>query len=358
VAEAAAAMGALERGALDPLDLFDALDHQLRNPVAPRDVVVVGRIGVQQHDLEFVAIPGVDQTGGVGEPDAMLQRHAAAWQHEASVALGHGDCEAGGDQHPTATRDDGHVDPSQQVDPGVARGGIPRQRQFRIETNDLNSNHAIRHYGSRPADSRQLGCTRTSQLAPVAWRVVLVWMDLEMTGLDPTRDVIVEIATLITDDDLRIIAEGPDLVIHQPDEVLAIMDPYVVDMHTRSGLLNEIKESTLTLEEAGRLTLEFIKSHVPSERSVPLCGNSIGMDRRFLAAYLPEIENWLHYRSVDVSSVKELVKRWYPAAISKRPHKTGNHRALGDIRESVSELQYYRERAFIPATGTEDITTA
>jgi oligoribonuclease len=182
-------------------------------------------------------------------------------------------------------------------------------------------------------------------------------MDLEMTGLDPSRDVIVEIATLITDDNLQILAEGPDLVVHQPDEVLAIMDPFVVDMHTRSGLLTEIKESTLTLEEAGRLTLEFIKTFVTSERSVPLCGNSIGMDRRFLAAYLPEIENYLHYRSVDVSSVKELVKRWYPEAISKRPHKVGNHRALGDIRESVNELRYYRERAFIPVEASTPVPT-
>ena len=141
---------------------------------------------------------------------------------------------------------------------------------------------------------------------------VLVWMDLEMTGLDHTLDVIVEIATIVTDDDLTIVAEGPDLVIHQPDEVLAAMDPFVLDMHTRSGLLEAIKASTISLEEAGAATLEFIKQHVPEPMTVPLCGNSIGTDRRFLAAYLPDIENHLHYRSIDVSSVKELVKRWYP----------------------------------------------
>ena len=173
-------------------------------------------------------------------------------------------------------------------------------------------------------------------------------MDLEMTGLDPARDVIVEIATLVTDDDLQIIAEGPDLVVHQPDDVLATMDAFVVEMHTRSGLLEAIKQSTTSLEEAGAATLEFIKAHAPLASTVPLCGNSIGMDRRFLAAYLPDIENWLHYRSVDVSSVKELVRRWYPAVVAGRPHKAGSHRALDDIRESVDELRYYRDRVFIP----------
>jgi oligoribonuclease len=178
---------------------------------------------------------------------------------------------------------------------------------------------------------------------------VLVWMDLEMTGLDPAQDVIVEIATLVTDDNLEIVAEGPDLVVHQPDEVLERMDPFVRDMHTRSGLLTAIRESTVTLEEAGAATLAFIKQHVPEPRTVPLCGNSIGTDRRFLAAYLPDIENWLHYRSVDVSSVKELVKRWYPDLTSAHPNKMGSHRALGDIRESVNELRFYRQRVFVPA---------
>src|SRR5262245_32774689 len=173
-------------------------------------------------------------------------------------------------------------------------------------------------------------------------------MDLEMTGLDPARDVIVEIATLITDDDLQIIAEGPDLVIHQPDEVLDGMDPFVVEMHTRSGLLDAIRASTTTLDEAGAATLAFLREHIPVSRTVPLCGNSIGTDRRFLAAYLPEIENFLHYRSVDVSSVKELVRRWYPTVRAQRPRKVGSHRALDDIRESVAELRYYRGRVFVP----------
>jgi oligoribonuclease len=178
---------------------------------------------------------------------------------------------------------------------------------------------------------------------------MLVWMDLEMTGLDPTTDVIVEIATIITDDDLEIVAEGPDLVVHQPDAALTGMVPVVVDMHTSSGLLEAIKASTTTLEEAGAATLEFIKAHVPTPRTIPLCGNSIGTDRRFLAKYLPEIEDHLHYRSVDVSTIKELTRRWYPGAIEATPRKATAHRALDDIRESIQELRWYREHVFKPA---------
>jgi oligoribonuclease len=173
-------------------------------------------------------------------------------------------------------------------------------------------------------------------------------MDLEMTGLDPSKHVIVEIATLVTDDDLTVVAEGPDLVVHQSEEALALMEPIVVEMHTKSGLLDAIRESTVTLEQAGQATLEFIKQHVTEPRKVPLCGNSIGMDRRFLDQHLPEIENWLHYRSVDVSSVKELVRRWYPTLNNGRPYKAGAHRALDDIRESVAELRFYREHVFLP----------
>ena len=171
-------------------------------------------------------------------------------------------------------------------------------------------------------------------------------MDLEMTGLEPARHVIVEIATVVTDDDLNILAEGPDLVINPGDEAMAAMEEVVRTMHTKSGLLDAIAASTITLEDAGRQTLEFIKQHVPAARSVPLCGNSIGTDRRFLAAYLPEIEDWLHYRSVDVSTIKELARRWYPAAVAAAPQKAGGHRALDDIRESIEELRYYRSTVF------------
>jgi oligoribonuclease len=175
---------------------------------------------------------------------------------------------------------------------------------------------------------------------------VLVWMDLEMTGLDPARHVIVEIATLVTDDDLVIVDEGPDLVVNHPPEVLTAMEDVVRDMHTRSGLLDAIAASDISLADAGAQTLDFIKRHVPSPRTVPLCGNSIGTDRRFLALYLPDIENYLHYRSVDVSTLKELALRWRPEVLDAAPKKASSHRALDDIRESVAELRYYRETLF------------
>ena len=175
---------------------------------------------------------------------------------------------------------------------------------------------------------------------------MLVWMDLEMTGLDPTHDAIVEIATLVTNDELDVIAEGPDLVVHQPPEVLAGMQDVVREMHTRSGLLAAIEASTITLADAGAQTLAFLKEHVPEPRSVPLAGNSIGTDRRFLAAHLPEIEEWLHYRCVDVSTIKELARRWHPEAVASAPEKKGGHRALDDIRESVEELRHYRSTVF------------
>jgi oligoribonuclease len=182
-------------------------------------------------------------------------------------------------------------------------------------------------------------------------------MDLEMTGLDPARHTIVEIATLVTDDNLAVVAEGPDLVVHAEAAELAAMDDFVRDMHTRSGLLEAITSSTLTLADAGRQTLEFIKAHVPEKRTVPLCGNSIGTDRRFLAAQLPDIENWLHYRSVDVSTVKELCRRWYPEALAKAPEKGTTHRALEDIRESLAELAYYRSVIFAPGGDSPEEPT-
>jgi oligoribonuclease len=180
---------------------------------------------------------------------------------------------------------------------------------------------------------------------------MLAWMDLEMTGLESSRHVIVEVASLITDDDLTIVAEGPDLVVHATPEQLADMDDFVTSMHSRSGLLDAITSSTLTLEEAGAQTLAFLKLHIPEPRTVPLAGNSIGTDRRFLATYLPEVEEYLHYRSVDVSTVKELCRRWYPDAYKAAPEKKGGHRALQDIVESVAELRYYRTAIFNPAAS-------
>ncbi len=171
-------------------------------------------------------------------------------------------------------------------------------------------------------------------------------MDLEMTGLDPSRDDIVEIATLLTDDNLDIVAEGPDLVIAIDQTMLDGMSDVVRDMHTKSGLLAAIKETTTTLEEAAFATLAFLKEHIVEPGTVPLCGNSIGTDRRFLAARMPEVEAFLHYRSVDVSTIKELARRWYPDAYNNAPKKAGGHRALEDIKESVEELKYYRRTIF------------
>lgn len=171
-------------------------------------------------------------------------------------------------------------------------------------------------------------------------------MDLEMTGLDPTRHAIVEIATLVTDDGLEVVAEGPDLVINPGPGALDGIEPVVRTMHTRSGLLEAIAASSVTLGAAGAATLEFIKAHAPEPRSVPLCGNSIGTDRRFLATHLPEIEAHLHYRSIDVSSIKELCRRWYPDAYAGAPAKHSGHRALDDIKESLGELRHYRSTIF------------
>ena len=175
---------------------------------------------------------------------------------------------------------------------------------------------------------------------------MLAWIDLEMTGLDPDENVVVEIATLITNDELEIIAEGPDLVIHATEEDLAKMDSFVVDMHTKSGLLPEIRNSNISVEEAEKQTMAFLNEHIKKEKSVPLCGNSIGTDRRFLAKYLPNIENFLHYRSVDVSSIKELVKRWFPEILEEAPKKNGGHRAMEDIKASVEELRFNRTKVF------------
>jgi oligoribonuclease len=177
-------------------------------------------------------------------------------------------------------------------------------------------------------------------------------MDLEMTGLDPADHVIVEIATIVTDDDLNIVAEGPDIVVHATDDQLSKMDDVVVQMHRESGLTDAIRASTTTLEEAGHRTLEFLRGALADPSKVPLCGNSIGVDRRFLHAQLPEIEHCLHYRSIDVSTVKELARRWYPSVYGRAPKKQGSHRALGDIRESIIELAYYRDVFFkLPDKG-------
>jgi oligoribonuclease len=175
----------------------------------------------------------------------------------------------------------------------------------------------------------------------------LVWIDLEMTGLDTSRHTIVEIAVLVTDSELELVDdEGIDLIVHAGPDALAEMDDYVRKMHTKSGLLPAIEESELTLAEAGDRVLEYLAAHLPGPNTTPLCGNSIGVDRRFLDRYLTEVDQYLHYRSIDVSSVKELCRRWYPDVYKKRPDKKETHRALDDIRESIEELRFYRQTIF------------
>lgn len=179
----------------------------------------------------------------------------------------------------------------------------------------------------------------------------IVWIDMEMTGLDPERERIIEVAALITDGELEIIAEGPNLVVHQASAVLEGMDDWNKRHHGASGLIDRVKASTVTEGEAEAELLAFIKAHC-GERTAPLAGNSIHQDRRFLNRYMPTVDAYLHYRLIDVSSIKELARRWYPSVVSGAPQKCGNHRALDDIRESIEELRYYREKLFVPSEGT------
>lgn len=176
----------------------------------------------------------------------------------------------------------------------------------------------------------------------------LVWIDLEMTGLDVDRHVIVEVACLLTDSDLAPLDEGIDLVVKASEDELSQMGEYVTAMHDRSGLLEQIRAAELTVADAEARALAYVKQHVKSPRSAPLCGNSIGMDRRFIARYMPLLDDHLHYRHVDVSSFKELCRRWYPEEYAKRPDKSETHRAAEDIRESIEELQYYRSAIMKP----------
>ena len=174
---------------------------------------------------------------------------------------------------------------------------------------------------------------------------LLVWMDLEMTGLNPNRDRILEIAVLITDHELNILAEGPNLVLHQSDESLSAMDEWNTEHHGKSGLVDRVRASTLDETSAEKELLAFLKQYC-APQSAPLAGNSVHQDRRFLQRYMSQIDAYLHYRLVDVSTIKELGRRWYPDAYSKRPKKKGAHRALGDIHESIEELRYYRNAFF------------
>lgn len=172
----------------------------------------------------------------------------------------------------------------------------------------------------------------------------LIWIDMEMTGLDPESCVVLEIATIVTDAQLNILAEGPVLAVHQPDDVLANMNEWCIDVHGKTGLTQRCRESNISVTDAQHQTIEFLSHWVPAGKS-PLCGNTIGQDRRFMVKYMPELEAYCHYRSIDVSTIKELAVRWQPDVL-KGFNKKGVHLALDDIQESIAELQYYRSHVF------------
>jgi oligoribonuclease len=184
----------------------------------------------------------------------------------------------------------------------------------------------------------------------------LVWVDCEMTGLDLQHDALVEVAVLVTDSNLNVLGEGVDLVINPPDEAIAQMSDVVRQMHTASGLIEQFPVG-VTLEHANAVVLKYLRKFVPEPARTPLAGNTVHMDRLFLERDLPEVEAWLHYRNVDVSSIKELVRRWYPRVYFASPNKSGNHRALGDIQDSIDELRYYRRTVFVPLPGPDSATS-
>ncbi|MGP5660353.1 oligoribonuclease [Corynebacterium falsenii] len=186
----------------------------------------------------------------------------------------------------------------------------------------------------------------------------IVWADCEMTGLDPDQHVLVEIAVIVTDAQLNPLDEGIDLVIHATEDELSRMDDFVRKMHGSSGLTEQIRESQISLAEAERQVLEYVKKFVPVARMAPLAGNSIGTDRTFIARYMPDLNEYLHYRMIDVSSVKELARRWYPRVYNGQPEKGMAHRALADIKESIRELAYYRSALMVPEQPELEAITA
>lgn len=190
----------------------------------------------------------------------------------------------------------------------------------------------------------------TSNVALVSDKLV-VWMDCEMTGLRLDSDKLIEVSALVTDSDLNILGDGVDIVIHADDAALAAMPPVVAEMHARSGLTDEVRRSTVTVAEAEQQVLDYIRQYVPTPRTVPLAGNSIATDRAFIARDMPALDAHLHYRMIDVSSIKELCRRWYPRIYFGQPEKGLTHRALADIKESIRELEYYRRTAFVAPPG-------
>ena len=183
----------------------------------------------------------------------------------------------------------------------------------------------------------------------------IIWIDCEMTGLSLQRDALVEVAALVTDFELNQLGDGVDVVVRPPDEAIEQMDDFVRDMHTTSGLIDELA-SGVSLAEAERLVLDYVRTFVPEPRKAPLGGNTVATDRGFLARDMPELEAHMHYRIIDVSSIKELSRRWYPRVYFNAPKKSGGHRALADIRESIAELRYYRQAVFVPQPGPDSAT--
>ncbi len=213
---------------------------------------------------------------------------------------------------------------------------------FRRSTRECANARGVR-------DARCPRCVLSADVAESAGH--LVWIDCEMTGLDLTKDKLIEVAVLITDSELNVLDPGLDLIISADDADLDGMTEFVAEMHATSGLTDEVRASTLTLAEAEQQVLAYVKQFVPERRTAPLCGNSIGTDRGFLARDMPELDDHLHYRMVDVSSVKELARRWFPRVYFAQPAKGLAHRALADIIESVRELAYYRSTLFVAAPG-------
>ena len=312
-------------------------NHQLGDAIPGLHRVVRLGIEVDERHFDFAAIAGVDQAGGVHAGNSVPDGEPTAGQDEAAVTLGDSQGEARADEGPATARRQMVSLVRHEVAPRVADVGVSG-KLCRL----AQALYVEFHGEMLPKLEGEV-----SRLV-----VVMIWMDLEMTGLEPDRHVIVEIATILTDDELNVIAEGPDLVIGASNEELAQTGDFVTAMHTKSGLLERIRTATTTPAEAERLTLEFLRAHDVPASAVPLCGNSIGTDRRFLQVYMPTLESFLHYRNIDVSTLKELAKRWRPDVTAALPEKETTHRALDDIRESIAELAFYRSQFLAPPPST------
>jgi len=316
--------------------VFDGLDDELSDPIASADLEVRLRIGVDEEHLDLASIARIDEPGCVQACDAVSHRQTAPRLDESGVAARQGDHQPGRHERTAPSRTEHGVNSGDEIATGITISCVGRSLKPIVQDADGHVEH----------ESRVLPCRSAGSGAWLRSGPVLAWIDLEMTGLDPSRHVIVEIASVVTDDELTVIAEGPDLVVGASEAQLSEMDDFVTEMHDRSGLLDEIHRSSLQIEDAQAATLAFLRTHIELPSSVPLAGNSIGTDRRFLAAQMPEVENFLHYRCVDVSTIKELCRRWYPDLSAAAPAKVGSHRALGDILESIAELRHYRETIF------------